>query len=154
MPQPNQNLQTQPVPQGQPLFTEQQRNRMLHFLGYPDWQSVAQSIQLGYPAASEPLFLVYDSFFRMNPATIPTVLQDLCECEAVEAQLSDARSRMKAMQLGDLKTNPQETRQLRQELTYWTRRLADDLGVNPNPYSQMNYYGYGGGVNAKIVGGS
>jgi hypothetical protein len=147
-------LITPPTTQGlEPQFTEAQRTRILHFLGYPNWASVAQSIQLGYPAASEPLFLVYDAFFRISVEAVPTVLQDLCECEDIEKQISGARSRLKAAQIGDLKTNPNEARELRRELTFWTRRLADDLGVNPNPYSQMNYMGYGGGgVNAKVMG--
>lgn len=145
---------TTPNPQGLvPQFAEAQRTRILHFLGYPNWSSVAQSIQLGYPAASEPLFLVYDAFFRISQEAVGTVLQDLCECEDIEKQLSSARSRMKATQIGDLRPNANEARDLRRELTYWVRRLADDLGVNPNPYSQVNYMGYGGGgVNAKVTG--
>lgn len=121
-------------------------------LGYPSWQSLAQSIQLGYPAASQPLFLVYNSFNRLTPQGEENVRKDLCQCEAVEAQMADARSRMKATKLGELALNPVETTQLRNELTFWTRRLADDLGVVPNPYSQMNYLGYGGGVNGKVTG--
>ena len=140
------------VGQGPDLFTEGQRDRILHFLGYPNWKSLAASIQLGYPAASQPLFLVYDAFVRMNPAAVPTILKDLCECEACESQISDARSRMKATRLGELQTNPQESRMLRQELAYWTKRLSDDLGVVPNPYSQMSYLGMGGGINAKVMG--
>jgi hypothetical protein len=134
------------------LFTDEQKNRILHFLGYPEWKSLAQSIQLGYPAASQPLFLVYDSFVRIAPAAVPTVLADLCECESIEAQLRDARSRMKALRLGELQTNPQETAMLRKELVFWTRRLADDLGVVANPYSQIEYLGMGGGMNAKVQG--
>ena len=147
-------LITPTTPQGLvPHFAENQRTRILHFLGYPNWQSLAQSIQLGYPAASQPLFLVYDAFFRISLEAVPTVVQDLCECEDIEKQLSGARSRMKATQIGDLKPNMHEARDLRRELTYWSRRLADDLGVNPNPYSQINSMGYGGGgVNAKVMG--
>ncbi len=144
-----------PTQQGANRFSEQQRNRILHFLGYPEWTQLAQSIQLGYPAASEPLFLVYDAFTRISDYAVPTVLQDLCECEETERQISGARGRFKAQQLGNLTLNPGEIRQLRGELTYWTRRLADDLGIDPNPYSQINYNGYGGGgVNAAVRGGA
>lgn len=134
------------------LFTEGQKDRILHFLGYPNWKSLAQSIQLGFPAASQPLFLVYGAFNKMNPDAVPTILADLCECEGIEQQLRDARSRMKATSLGDMTLNPAETRMLRGELTYWTRRLSDDLGVVPNPYSQMNALGMGGGLTAKVTG--
>lgn len=131
-------------------FTDDEKTRVLHFLGYPDWQSLASSIQLGYPASTQPLFLVRDSFDRLSPAGENSVRRDLCECEAIEGQLSDARSRMRATQIGEMKLNAQETAQLRGELQFWVKRLADDLGVFVNPYSQMDYLGMGGGINAKV----
>lgn len=77
---------------------------------------------------------------------------DLCQCEAIESQLGSARSRMKAVKLGDLEVNQRETAQLRQELLFWQRRLADDLGVPFNPYSSMSYEGMPGGMNARVTG--
>lgn len=135
-----------------PLTTAEQA-RILHFLGYPKFSSLSQSIQLGYPAASQPLFLAEDSFKRLTAEGENTVRQDLCECESIERQLSQARSRFKATQLGDLKVNGSETDQLRTELRYWASRLASDLGVPPNPYSDMVQSGAGGGgINARTTG--
>lgn len=136
------------------MFSDREKSRIKHFLSYPDWVSMAQSIQLGYPAASQPLFLVDDAFFRLTEGGEGSVRTDLCECEAIERQLSDARSRFKALKIGNLELNPNETRQLRQELLFWITRLADDLGVVSDPYSQMMYkqvMGMGG-VNASVVG--
>lgn len=131
-------------------LTDDQKTRILYFLGYPDWQSLAQSIQLGIPAAGQPLFLVYSAFNKISARAVPTVLRILCNCEAIECQLMDATSRMKATKLGELTLNPQETMQLQNQLTFWVRRLGDAMGVIPNPYSQINYYGYGGGINARV----
>lgn len=47
--------------------------------------------------------------------------------------------------------NAGELGDLRELIGYWTKRLADGLGVVPNPYSQMEFAG-GGGVNAKVQG--
>jgi hypothetical protein len=133
-------------------FSDSEKDRVLHFLSYPSWSQVVQSIQLGYPAASQPLFLVYQAFTNITDGGEDSVRADLCACERIEAQLLDATSRMKASKLGMLELNPQETRMLRQELTFWVRRLADDLGVVPNPFSQIQFEGYGGSMNAKVRG--
>lgn len=134
-------------------LTEDQKDRILHYLGYASWATLAQSIQLGYPTASQPLFLVYDAFMRITPGGIASVLRDLCQCEACEAQIGDARSRMKVESVGNITMRGNEADALRRELSYWTKRLADDLGVNVNPYSQMAWTGgMGGGINAKVSG--
>lgn len=135
-------------------FTAQEQARIKHHLAYPDWVSLAQSIQLGYPAASQPLFLVEDAFQRLTPGGEESVRRDLCECEDIERQLSDARRRMKATQIGELKVNPHETKLLRRELQYWAVRLADDLGVVPDPFSQAFRAGqlFAGGRNAMVMG--
>lgn len=135
-------------------LTDQERDRVLHFLGYPAWAQLAASIQLGFPMASQPLFLVYNAIIRLTDGGSDSVRRDLCECEAIESQLRDARSRFKATSLGELTLNAAEPAMLRKELAFWTKRLADDLGVNVNPYSQMSFQGGvgGGGVFGKVSG--
>jgi hypothetical protein len=135
------------------MFTEREKARIKHFLSYPDWVALAASIQLGYPAASQPAFLVDDAFQRLTPGGEESVRIDLCECESIEAQIGQARARMKATKLGNLEVNPHETAMLRRELVYWVARLASDLGVVTNPYSLFEYLGAaGGGRNATVVG--
>lgn len=132
-------------------LSDQETGRILHFLSYTNWKSLASSISLGYPAASQPLFLVFNAVKSLTQEGEAAVRRDLCECEEIECQLSDARKRFKASKLGELTMNPQETRMLREELVFWVRRLSDDLGVFPNPYSQMLVFGSGGGgINARV----
>ena len=133
-------------------FTDPEKARIKHFLGYPDWVALAASIQLGFPAGSQPLFLVEQAFQRLTEGGEASVRTDLCNCEDIEVQLGGARSRFKATQLGELKLNAMEPAQLRGELVYWGQRLADDLGVVKNPYSQSAYEGMPGGINAKVTG--
>jgi hypothetical protein len=134
-------------------FTEHEKARVRHFLGFPSFVSLSQSIQLGYPAASQPLFLLEDAFHRLFPGGEEAVRRDLCECEAIEKQLGDARSRFKASKLDKLEVNHDEPDMLRRELTYWSLRLASDLGVAANPYSAFEYHqGAGGSVNSRTVG--
>jgi hypothetical protein len=135
-------------------FSDREQARIKHFLSYPDWVALAQNIQLGFPAASQPLFLVESAFQRLTDGGEESVRRDLCECEDIERQMSDARSRFRAKKLGNLELNPDEIKMLRREMLWWVTRLADDLGVVPDPYSQMMYQQISamGGVNASVVG--
>ena len=117
-------------------FTADQQARIKHFLSYPDWVALAQSIVLGFPSASEPLFLLEDAFRRLTPGGEGSVLINLSECECIEQQLRDARTRFRARKVGNVELNPDEPMMLRQELSFWTIRMADDLGVIADPYSQ------------------
>ncbi len=133
-------------------FTDQEKAQVLHHLGYPSWTNLAASIQLGFPAGSQPLFLVEQAFNRLLPGGEEQVRLDLCNCIDIESQMGDARSRFKAQALGELKLNAMEPQMLRTELVYWRQKLADDLGVVQNPYSQSVFEGMPGGINAKVVG--
>lgn len=134
-------------------FTTKEKEQVLFYLNYPDWVKLAQSIQLGIPQGSQPLFLVQGAFDRISPDARDTARRCLCECEAIHCQMSEARGRLKAIQVGEIKLNPNELSMLKTELMYWTTRLADVLGVIPDPYSQMMYQGIGdiGGRNARVV---
>lgn len=131
-------------------FTDDEKAEILRFLGYPDWQSMASSIQLGYPAASQPMFLVVDAFHRLSPSARALVRRDVGELRCIEDQMSAARDRMRATKLEGISLNPNETRQLRQELEYWTVRLEDDFGVKRNPTASFSGGGMPGGINAKV----
>lgn len=133
-------------------FTENEKARIYHHLGYANWRALAQSIQLGYPMASQPFFLVQDSLNRIDPASEATVRRDLCQCEDIENQMIDARSRLKALSIGEMKLNPGETAALLGHLELWQQRLADDLGVQKNPYSQQEWRGNPGGISARVEG--
>lgn len=134
-------------------FTAQEEARVLHFLWYPNWISLAQAIQLGYPAATQPLFLVRDGFNRLAPGGEQAVRADLCELEDIERQMSTARRRLRATQVGEVKLNAAELGALKSEYIFWQRKLADDFGVPVNPYAAQSYYGMGGApsLNVRVI---
>lgn len=132
-------------------LTQDERDACLRFLGYPNWANLAQSIQLGFPAASQPLFLVFDSFDRIRPESRARLRQDLCRALEVEAQIAQSNSRIKTSKVGEVTIREDEFEELTTRLVYWTKRIADTLGVVPNPYSQMDYSGMPGGINAVRV---
>ncbi|HHH29034.1 MAG TPA: hypothetical protein ENK57_11920 [Polyangiaceae bacterium] len=129
-------------------LTEAEKDATLRFLGYPNWAALAQSIQLGYPAASQPNFLVFDAFRRIRPESRARLRQDLCRALDVECQIADSNSRVKTTKVGEVTLRADEFDELTKRLEFWTKRIADTLGVVPNPYSQMDYAGMPGGINA------
>lgn len=132
-------------------FTEHEKARIRHFMGYPSFSALSASIQLGVPAAAQPLFILEDQFARITEEGVQAARIDLCNCEAIEAQLGDARQRMATTSVGNITMNPRETAQLRGELAYWVTRLADDLGSPVNPYSRAEFFGTGG-INGRVQG--
>ena len=134
-------------------FTPPEQSRIKHFFSYPDWTMLAASIQLGFPAGSQPLFLVEQAFQRLTEGGEVSVRKDLCECESIEAQMSEARKRFKASKLGNLTINHEEIPMLRREMNYWVLRMASDLGVVTNPYAMFEYDNVvgGGGANARVM---
>lgn len=129
-------------------FTKSEQARIKHFLSYPDWQSLTNGINLGVPAGNEALFLLEQTFKRLSPEAEDSVRRDLCECESIECQLSEARKRFKTAKVGEVVMNKEEVAMLKDELHYWGVRLADDLGVVRDPYSQADHIGLsGGGIN-------
>jgi hypothetical protein len=132
-------------------LTAEERSRIKHFLEYPDWEALAASVHLGFPASSQPMYLLEGAYDKLTQHGIESVRRDLCECESIERQLSGARGRMKAVKVGNIEANQKETNQLRQELLWWSLTMANDLGCGPNPFSAMAVLGGGGGRNARVV---
>ena len=128
-------------------LTSTEEAECLRFLDYANWADVAGSFQLGFPATSQPEFLIRDAFTRINEQGIELVRKDLCALNAIEAQIGDT-SRLKAAKLGDLTLNENEFGDLRMRLTYWLGKLASDLGGYPNPFGAGG--DLAGGRNARV----
>lgn len=133
-------------------FTDREKSRMRHFLSYPDWLDRAVSLSLGFPSASLPAYLVNAAFDNLQPGGEESCRKDLCELEQIEAQRSEERKNASAVKIGNLLVDPKQAFDiLDRERVYWTRRLADDLGAVPDPYSNAEYRGLGGGSrNARV----
>jgi hypothetical protein len=131
-------------------FTATEQSKILRYLGYTDWTNLAASFQLGFPADSQPEFLIRRAFDLITDEGKELVRRDLRELECIENQMSDSRSRLKAEKIGDMTLNPKEFNQLRQQLIYWTGKLADDLGGYPNPFGSQAAMGVGG-RNARVM---
>lgn len=121
-------------------MSEADRARARHHLGYTGVEPVA-AMTLGYPSTRQPQFLLELSMSRLLPETVPIVLRDLEILDCLEGQMVSSFGRLRAQQLGDLRLRnsneePTEHDLLERTYFYWRDRLADDLGVIPNPYGR------------------
>jgi len=129
-------------------LTPQEQAECLRYLGYANWSSLASSFQLGYPAPSQPEFMIRDAFRRINEEGLELVRRDLCNLRNIEAQIGDT-SRLKVTSVAEVKMNPDEFSDLRQRMMYWLGKLADDLGGYPNPFGHQSLAGT---RNARVIG--
>lgn len=121
-------------------LSEQDRARVRHHLGYLNVQPVA-TIQLGFPAASQPQFLVELAMDRVMDAAVDIILRDLNTLDEIECRQIDSLKRLKVQALGELKLRnsneePNEHDLLAQTYEFWKKKLANDLGVPVNPFAE------------------
>jgi len=117
-------------------LTAQEQARIRDYLGYLNLNAI-QSIQLGFPAASQALFLVDSAMTRVRPeAETEIVRKLLIELDRLDAEMAAGRKFLKVRQVGDITLNPdRHLPDLRREQKYWAQRMADALGVPLNSYA-------------------
>lgn len=123
------------------VFSLEEKNRLRYHLGYLVVQPVL-TIQLGVPAVSQTGFLLEAAMDRVPLSAAGMVRGLLSKLDVIEDDMFRARRRLAARELGELTLNPDnEIGQLEGEHDRWAKRLADLLGVMPNPYSQRQFSG-------------
>lgn len=121
-------------------LTEADKESIRYHLGYHNTEPSA-AINLGFPASNQQLFLVERAMERVHTAVaVQRIQRILTELECIEGQISEARKRFKAQQLGELKLRGSnneinEAEMLRQEYVDWASQLASQLGVPLNAYA-------------------
>lgn len=119
-------------------FTSIEKVAIRHHLGFPQLSSVA-ILALGVPAASQTQFLLEDAMTRVFPEAEPKTRQILAECECIERQMQEARSRIKIAATGDVVLRGrEELEDLEDAYDLWTDKLVDIFGVNKNPFSKTH----------------
>lgn len=137
-------------------LTASEKERVRYHLGYLNVEPSA-AIALGFPRASQAGFLVEQAMERLMEPTVGRVSQLLSVLDRIEGQMIEALQRLQAQQLGELKlrnSNDEPTEQdlLEREYVRWAQRLADNLGVPLNVYSErFRELGSGGGVNVPVA---
>lgn len=131
------------------VLTELEKNRIRHHLGYLVTQAAA-SISLGVPRASQPAFLVEFAMNSIPVDAIGQVRRWVAILDTTEETMVDAQSRLAAKRVGNIEMREDELDSLEREYLRWARRLADDLGVPLNVYSER-FRGSAGSLNIPVA---
>lgn len=116
-------------------LTAEEKARIRHHTGYLLVDPVA-SIQLGIPRASQSMFLLEASMDRIPESAVGLIRRYVAVLDQIEDMLFDSTTRFAATQVGDLHLNDNEPAKLETEYARWAKRLADDLGIPLNPFSE------------------
>jgi len=115
-------------------FTDQEKQRIRYFLGYPSVQSAA-ALSFGMVKPLQTLFLVESAMNLILPVAEDKVRSILNILDGVECRLVDAQERLAARSIDNLTMRADETNALEEEYRRWANRLADVLGVPLYAYS-------------------
>lgn len=127
-------------------LSDAEKESVRYHLGYLN-TSPAASISLGFPAASQPMFLVESAMNLILPEAESRVRRFIGILDGIEAKLVEAQERMAAKVVGEITTNEKEPAMLEVEYHRWQGRLARQLGVYPNPFSPSSGLG---GINVSV----
>jgi hypothetical protein len=117
------------------VLTEDEKARIRHHLGYILLDPVP-SITLGVRGLGQPQFLVELALNQIPENAVGIIRNYVAIMDGIENQLVEAQRRFKAEKLGEITLRKDETDQLEREYARWAKRLADDLGVPLNMFSE------------------
>ena len=110
-------------------LTDQQKFDIVYFLGWPGKTLIIASTHYNSIVASR--------LINLNPQIEAQVKGLLARIAAIQKQLDEARCRLAASQVNDIKMNSMEMEQLRKEYLKWIRELSDllDIKIEKKGYS-------------------
>jgi len=117
------------------MLTEEEKALTRYHLGYPQIGNNTV-LALGYPTGGQMQFLLEAMMDQMRPSGEPIFRKVLQQCICVEAQMIEARSRLKAEAVGTISLRgAAEIEDLEDQYMYWTNALSDIFSGDKNPYS-------------------
>lgn len=137
-------------------LSEMDKERVRFSLGYLNVEPSA-AISLGFPSAGQAEFLVERAMNRLIPATVGRIQSILNILDSIESQMVEALRRLKAIKIDEItlrNSTEDSTEQdlLEREYRRWAQRLADNLGVPLNVYSER-FRSVGMGYNHSVNNG-
>lgn len=122
-------------------LTEEEKARTRYHAGFPNIGTGAV-IALGFPAGGHPAFLLEAAMNSILPQAEDKFREVLTQCECIERQMQEARTRLKAATAGSVVLRGrEELEDLEDQYDYWTDALVDVFGVNKNPFSKKHQRG-------------
>jgi len=130
-------------------LSEVQRIKVRHHMGYLQVAD-AYTFVLGSPASVETTFIIEGAMDRLLEHAIPLFLQILDNLDRIECQLIDDLENLAVEQIGDIRINLKEQKQVRESYDYWVASLSNMLGCPRNPFDKRIQAT--SGVNVRVAG--
>ena len=128
-------------------LSPEERARIRRALGFVN-VTEGSALAYGTPLNAPLLTIVEKRMDTLTAAGESIVREDLGHFEATRRQIGTAAIRLKATSIKDVETNPKEIEQLKDLLGWWSRQLADDLGIDRSAFSWVGEQN--GGINARV----
>jgi len=129
-------------------FNDHEKSRIRHHLGFINVSSGATFL-LGVPGAVETQFMVERAMELVIPAAEDIVRQHVAVLDRIEAQMIDDLELLAVEGVDEIKIRRDEQARLKDEYQYWRRALANDIGINPNPFDKR-FMGMQSGLNMPV----
>ena len=134
-----------------PVLDNELKARVRSLLAYPQIESPT-IMTFGVPSIGEPQYLFERMMDHLYDAyAVEQVKQYVQTMDSLEAQLANVACLVKANVVGDIQPNIDAGEYIEREIVRWGYRLAELLGVMPNPYS-VRYGSGGNGINGRVMG--
>lgn len=120
-------------------LSEDEKSRIMHYLGYPKQSALEQSYATGYAIthAYSQKYL-FDAFQRIDAHGEARVREDLQQLACIDQQLIALRANAGVKSAGEVQLDAEAGRRLlKMDRVDYVRRLCDDLGVELNTRSQQ-----------------
>lgn len=129
-------------------ITKEERVRCRHHMDYLNAAANAAFV-LGTPAAVETSFLIEPAMDKVLVEAVPLFRQILATLDAIEAQKVEDLEVLVAGRVGSIELRSDEQAALDGQYRRWQGKLANLLGVPPNPFDKSG----GGGINVPVMHG-
>lgn len=128
-------------------FTDLQKSRIRHHLGYPQVRAMAAA-QFGIPRPLATNFILETAMDQIMEVAVPAVVAEIGVLDSLEQKLVAAQAYLVAEKLEELTLAADHPQKLEEEYNRWAKRLADDLGVPLYGFSARFKAGEGSAGNA------
>lgn len=133
-------------------FTDEEKVSIRSHLGYLN-VGYASTFSLGVPQAVETQFMIENAFDQVLPEAEGEVRRLVAILDEIEAQMVCDHELLAVEKIGELTTRSDEQEKLEKRYLRWRSKLANLLGIIPNPFDQR-YSSFGGstmGVNVPVA---
>ena len=129
-------------------LSAEERARIRRALGFVN-VTEGSALAYGTPLNAPLLTIVERRMDTLTAAGETLIREDLGHFEAARRQIGTAILRLKAESIKDVTTNPKELDQLKEQLLWWSRQIADNLGIDRSRFAWVGEAN--GGINARVV---